>query len=79
MPDSGAIMMMDQWVIYERPKDYPHGFVARRWTVSAAGAVPTRDTFVAGTLAEARALLPPGLICLQRMPEDDPRIVEVWL
>ena len=70
---------MEQWTVYERPLDYPDGYVARRWVIGSGGAVPTNDMFVADTLDELRALLPPGLFCLLRQPGDDPKIVEVWI
>lgn len=38
-----------------------------------------RMASLAPTLDEARALLPPGLFRTDRHPEDDPKIVEVWI
>jgi len=71
--------MMQGWTIYDHPRDYPDVFVARRWYAQAGAVVPTHEMFTAGTLDELRALLPPGLVLLPRMPGDHPNIVEVWI
>jgi len=39
----------------------------------------TEEIITAKTLDELRAQLPPGLYRLDRMPNDDAQIVEVWL
>ena len=78
-------MMMRQWVVYERPKDYPDKYVVRGVTIRPGQLSPDRDpTFVGNTLDEARAAIMalPGahnLIRLARFAEDEPQIVEVWL
>ncbi|HXJ60733.1 MAG TPA: hypothetical protein VNU68_29160 [Verrucomicrobiae bacterium] len=66
------------WTIYERPKDYPRHFVVRRWTIGA-GQERAHECQLADTLEEARKLVPPLLIRLDRQPNDDPVIVENWL
>lgn len=68
------------WTITRNPSDHPGKHVARRHVVyprSAAGA--TTDHFIADTLVQARACLPPGLINLGRNQADDPVIVESWI
>jgi hypothetical protein len=67
------------WTVYDHPRDYPDCFVARRWIAKGGDVIPTTDMLVATTLDEVRALLPPGLIRFARMPEDDAKIVEVWI
>ena len=72
------------WTVYERPRDYPDEFVARRFTVGphlgGTCAGPTDDVLRAAHLAALRAqLLARGLVCIARHPEDDPCIVETWL
>lgn len=68
------------WTIYSEPRDYPKGtFVARQWFTIGERVVPTCQAYSAPTLDGVRARLPPGLVCLHRMPEDDPCIVEVWI
>lgn len=70
---------MDIWTVYWSPNDFPGLFVARRWTVSKAGVRATEDHFVADYIDELRMMLPPGLVRMQRDPDDDPVIYEVWL
>lgn len=68
------------WTIYAGPRDYPDHFVARKFLVGRHNqAIATQDMFVADSIEEVRALLPPGLIRLARTPSDDARIVESWL
>src|SRR5262245_30962933 len=66
------------WTIYEHPLDYPHDYVARRFEVRDHGVMMTRDMFVAETLEELRALLPPGLFRLPRTDGEPKAIVESW-
>jgi hypothetical protein len=72
---------LSMWTIYDHPLDYPNGYIARRWKVGGPGPdpIPTSDTFAAATLDGVRALLPPGLTRLGRLPDDDPTIVETWV
>ena len=67
------------WTIYDHPTDMPDGFVVRRWQITKGGAVPDPEARLAMTLEEARTLIPPGLYRLERVAEDDPKIVETWL
>lgn len=75
-------MSIEQWVIYQRPADQPDDpFVVRCWTVTGNGPVALPGTWGRETLTEARAIidrLAPGRYRLDRAPEDDPAIVEVW-
>jgi hypothetical protein len=71
--DAGALAI---WTVYRDPADYPSKYVVRKSLVP--GGV-TNEMFVADSLAEARALVPPGLHRLPRQRDDDPVIVEVWL
>lgn len=70
------------FTIYEKPKDYPDKFVVRRWAVVRGRPNPVPDPkawAVADSLEMARKALPPGLVCTQRYPGDDPVIVETWV
>jgi hypothetical protein len=67
--------MLDIWIVYDSPSDFPGQFVARRFEVNK----PTADVLTAGTLEALRALLPPGLIRLERTQHDQPHIAEVWV
>lgn len=73
-----ALDALDMWVIYERPLDFPTGYVARLWKVTAVMR-PTLTAIFAASLEAARAGLPPGLTRVARHPSDEPQIVEVWL
>lgn len=65
------------WVVYARPSDYPHHYVARLW--DAMTNVATSSVLTAPTLPLLRMRLPPELDRLERMAGDDPCIVESWL
>lgn len=69
-----------QVVIYDRPADYPNGFLVRNWVIKAGMTIPGKVLgHSLATLDEARALVPEGMYCLGRMPDDEPQIVEVWI
>jgi len=73
---------LELWTIYDHPTDFPNHFVARRWVVNKAYGHATQDHILADTLAELRAALRihrPWLYRLPRQPDDDKKIVEVWL
>ena len=66
------------FTIFDRPTDYPRHFVVRAFTIAVGGPVPNDRVQLADSLDEARALIPEGLACMTRSPEDDPVIVETW-
>lgn len=58
----------------------PHAeFVVRPHAVDDSGTRPLLEHHTAQTLEEARAKVPPGLVCLARDPTDEPHIVETWV
>ena len=65
------------YVVYDHPKDFPPGFVVRRWLNDT----PTEEALLFKTLLEARDFASDkgGRACLARFDEDDPVIVEVWM
>ncbi len=69
------------WTIYHSPKDFPGRYVARLWLVGHGlpEPRPTDQFMTSNTLDGIRAMLPPGLVCLQRSSDDDPVIVETWI
>lgn len=73
--------MFSMWVIYERPRDYPNGYLARRWFANQGGLEPSMSEVITGaTLDEVRDKLAPyGLHRVNRDPRDEPQIVETWL
>jgi hypothetical protein len=71
---------LTMWTIYERPKDFPGGFVVRPWTLTRGGRGPVPGAaYTARSLEEARGHVPPGLYRQDRAPDDDGAIVETWL
>lgn len=76
-----ALSYLVIWTIYDKPSDYPEGFIARMHVASRkeANSGPTTATISAPTLNEVRAQLPPGLVCLGRNSCDEPQIVESWI
>ena len=70
------------WTVYERPKDYPDKFVARRFDIGSEGAKPTASIIVTPDLQTLREILLLELhlsVCLTRNAADEPHIVESWL
>lgn len=68
------------WTVYDHPVDYPAHYVVRRSLVGAGMLTVDREPWaVTESLEAARHALPPGLTRLTRDPDDDPKIVEVWL
>lgn len=70
--------IMNQYVIYKKPRDYPKKYVTRKWEILVGGLNPA-EAFVCDTLKEARGKVPDGLVQMERSPEDDPAIYEVWI
>lgn len=69
-------------VIYRNPLDYPLHYVVRRQWACRGGAVEIEPEplAVVDTLDQARAVVPPQQDTrLDRQPDDDPSICEVWL
>lgn len=67
------------WVIYNKPLDAPDDYVVRCWVLSDGKLAPSTACALCKTLKEARMMIPPGLHCLGRSPEDDFKVVETWL
>ena len=76
MADKDVLTM---WTIYEHPRDYPEGYVARHWLID--GSEP-RDGVARyrPDLEAARAAIPSRYgYCLPADPDDDPTVVETWI
>ncbi len=68
--------LLNMFVVYDHPKDYPAHFVVRRFEYDR----PTDDVQLFASLHDLRLMMMyRGLSCLTRNPEDDPVIVETWL
>jgi hypothetical protein len=67
------------WTIYDRPTDYPHGHIARRFEVGKGEQIVTDHTLI-GELDELRQTFErAGLTKLKRQEGDEPQIVESWI
>lgn len=79
MSDAGLPM----YVVYKNPSDYPGKFVVRLCVAGRGTVTCDKEPLaVRGTLAEARAAIEALVGPLHRMnrqPDDDAVIVEVWL
>jgi hypothetical protein len=71
---------LDCWTIYERPHDYPQGYVLRRIIAIAGTTVADPHAYYGATPEDVRAYLPLG-VCLVQAPgvDPDPHIYEVWM
>jgi hypothetical protein len=68
------------WTVYERPLDYPAGFIARMFDVTPQGPKPTGHVIKCLDLEPIREKLTrAGLACLARQEGDEPQIVESWI
>jgi hypothetical protein len=64
------------WVVYDHPKDYPDGYVARRFENDK----PTASFVASKNLAVLQStMIEMGLVRLMRSPEDGRVILETWL
>jgi hypothetical protein len=72
---------MEQYVLYEKPKDYPTKYVVRKWIIESGKdikAVGVEGTFATEDLARDH-MDQHDLAFLYRCPEDDPVILGVWI
>jgi len=77
---SEPTVFLELWVIYERPADYPHGYVVRRQRPEPGGRVWVDPIgFAYDTLEAARQAIPQGMINIGRTEGDPPAIREVWI
>jgi hypothetical protein len=71
--------VLSMWTVYERPRDYPHGYIARRFEIAGGEPRPTTDVVI-GSLDVIRGYMEMhGLHCLPRQEADEPQIVECWI
>lgn len=67
---------MISWTIYDHPRDYPDSYVARKFI----GKDPTQEHIISGDLEFLRECMSRlGLTKLNRAPQDDSVIMEIWL
>lgn len=75
--------LLVQVVVYRKPRDYPNHFVVREWLVRRDRPEPEPALEVAlfETLQLAQDYVEarwPDLVCIDRMPGDDPAIAVVY-
>ena len=72
---------LDQYAISgPNQKEAPGMFMVRRWVIGdQPDPVPDQDFKAAPSLEEARKLVPFGYHCIERAPDDDVSLVEVWV
>lgn len=80
-PGTRGYEVLALWTVTDHPSDFPDHYVARRSEILAGGAHRTTEvTLMDPDLEVLRgALRARGLFRLERMPGDDPVILEVWL
>ncbi|MET3995064.1 hypothetical protein ABID65_006730 [Bradyrhizobium sp. S3.9.2] len=76
--------ILPTWTIFHRPRDWPKGYVARRFEINADGGEATDTAFVGDDTPEALTMLRhifscAGLVCLKRNHEDHGSVVETWV
>lgn len=69
------------WTVYNKPKDFPHCFVARRFESGPGGtSVATPDVIISPDLEILREGMERcGLVCMMRDEADDSVIIETWM
>jgi hypothetical protein len=74
---------LELFTIYDRPADFPHSVVCRRFRVFSGRLEADPLPCVIGHdlifVREALRLEHPGLVCIGREPGDEPSVVETWL
>lgn len=76
--DRGVLPM---WTVYNHPKDYPEGFIARCFETGGGHSAPVATAFaIMGQIEVIRqCMLRCGLYCMTRSEGDDANIVETWM
>lgn len=73
-------VMINMWVIYDHPSDYPDWFFARRFRVGDREINPTGEIRYEKDLETLRErFAKDGMTCITRHETDDPVIVETWI
>lgn len=81
MTHDGVTAVLDMWVVYDHPTDFPANYIARRWyIVPNEDPIVSREIIPAAELDDLRYVLDGmGLSQLAHMDNDDPVIIETWL
>jgi hypothetical protein len=71
--------MLSIWTVYDKPDDYPTGFIARRYEVGAGTIYATPDTLVGDLETIRAALASASLTKLTKHAKDHANVVESWI
>jgi hypothetical protein len=71
-------MEMSVWTIWADLPEHPGKHVVRRFEFPIRSPEPLSETVV-DSLADARELLPPGLVMARRNEREAPAMLEAWL
>lgn len=74
--------VLDIWVIFDHPLDFPDSYVVAVQRVGASGVEHLPQRWLRATLEGARDVVQrhhPFAVCLERQPQDDPAVVESWI
>ena len=68
------------WSIFDKPLDYPQGYIARKFEITKEGVKPTKDTIKDKSLEEIReGFIELCYFCIPREAADVPSLVESWM
>jgi hypothetical protein len=68
------------WTVYDHPKDFPQGYIARRFEIGHGPLPIVTDDTVKGSLSVIRESFELcGLYRLSCNVSDEPHIIETWL
>lgn len=72
---------MENYVLYEKPSDFPTEYVVRKWIIGKDEIIPSPGIIVKSTRLEDihNHMEPMQLFFLVRSLEDDPCIMGVWI
>ena len=82
MSDSKQLYNFEVWALYDHPSDYPDVYIARRFVAlpNPPRIVATVDVVQSKDLNVVRAQMSrKGLARVERLPQDDAKIIETWL
>jgi hypothetical protein len=73
--------VLNIWVIYDHPKDYPDEYVARLWQVGPNGETTCKSSVIRTKVVDKlrRIFMKSGLVRMDRSDIDDDCILETWL
>lgn len=85
--EAAKLGYLAMWTLYKQPRDYPHGYIARKWLVGGGMDVPisTQEAFGTKSVSEAdleqlrEIFYRAGMTFLSRNEGDEPQIMGCWL